>query len=187
MILHLSFLGALIITLCQKNTSLLPAWIHSIHPAAHLPLVPLLILHSLLGNIKPLTCQGARVQWKSGSAALCELIGCSSPKQTWWRACCSGIRGGSYACWIVLPQYRRPCGVVTLPRRTQTDQQWLQINPYSDTQMILAHWHLSFHNGRAWITGQNVPPSWWLEKGCSRAWFWLLFGTVQEVSGESRR
>lgn len=103
-----------------------PIWIPSIHPAART--LPPLLLKMMLS-----TGQGGLTQWKSGSAATCKLIGCPDTKQTGRDPEAQGLEVGLYACWIVLPQYRRPCTFPSIPRRTQTDQQWLQINPVPDS------------------------------------------------------
>lgn len=50
--------------------------------------------NSLLGKIMPLTDQGGLIQWKSGSAAPCEPIGCSEPKQTLREAAAQGWEEG---------------------------------------------------------------------------------------------
>lgn len=100
--------------------------------------LPFIMLHTsssstfLLRKIIRSTGQGGLTQWKSGSAAYCKLIGCPGTKQTGREPVTQGLEVGLYACWIVLPQCRRPYSVLTLLRRIQTDQQWLQINPFSD-------------------------------------------------------
>lgn len=69
--------------------------------------------------------QGWRIQWKSGSAALHDLIGCPHSKQTEPEPADQGLEVGLSACWIVLVQYR-PYSVLISPRRNQSDQQGLQ-------------------------------------------------------------
>lgn len=80
----------------------------------------------LLRNIMWSAGQGWLIQWKSGSAALHELIGCPDSKQTEPEPADQGLGVGLSACWIVLVQYR-PCSVLTSPRRIQRDQQGLRL------------------------------------------------------------
>lgn len=91
--------------------------------------------NSLLGKIIPPTDQRGFNQWKSGSAASCEPIGCSCPKQTWREPAAQGLETGHMHAELCC-FHTGGLSVLTLPRRIQTDQQWLQINPYSDSDDI---------------------------------------------------
>lgn len=76
--------------------------------------------NSLLGKIMSLTDQGGLIQWKSGSAASCEPIGSSSPKQTRRESTAQGLEVG-----VMLSElwcfFTEGHSVLTLPSGIQTD------------------------------------------------------------------
>lgn len=170
--------SGILFTGCRRASLPEPGWNPRILQAAILP------LHAW--KMMPQTDQGGLIQWESGSVTPGQLIGCSSLRRAWSKPAALGLEEvpvhDELGCFKITGLW-----VLILFRSTQTDLQWLQINPYPVSHMILACGHLSLHNGCAWIWGQNVSPFWWHQEGCSCVWLQLLSGAVQKVSRESRR